>query len=84
MTYAVANGLVASGLILAGTFAAGMVVTVAAFPLLAVLLRSRLLPVMARTETWRGRIGHADFVLNYHHHPTRSNDGLTSIFGGYI
>jgi nickel/cobalt transporter (NicO) family protein len=39
MTYAVANGLFASGLILAGTFAAGMVVTVAAFPLLAVLLR---------------------------------------------
>jgi nickel/cobalt exporter len=47
MTYAVANGLVASGLILAGTFAAGMVITVAAFPLLAVLLRTRLLPVMA-------------------------------------
>jgi nickel/cobalt exporter len=57
MTYAVANGLVASGLILAGTFAAGMVISVAAFPLLAVLLRTRLLPVMARTETWRGRIG---------------------------
>jgi nickel/cobalt transporter (NicO) family protein len=57
MTYAVANGLVASGLILAGTFAAGMVIAVAAFPLLAVLLRTRLLPVMARTETQRGRIG---------------------------
>ena len=57
MTYAVANGIVASGLILAGPFAVGMVVTVAAFPLLAVLLRTRLLPVMAHTETWRGRIG---------------------------
>jgi nickel/cobalt transporter (NicO) family protein len=57
MTYAIANGLVASGLILAGTFAAGMVISVAAFPLLAVLLRTRLLPVMARTETRRGRIG---------------------------
>jgi nickel/cobalt exporter len=58
MTYAVANGLVVSGLILAGTFAAGMVVTVATFPLLAVLLRTRLLPMMTRTEIWRGRIGH--------------------------
>jgi nickel/cobalt transporter (NicO) family protein len=58
MTYAVANGLVASGLILAGTFAAGMVATVAAFPLLAVLLRTRILQVMARTETSGGRIGH--------------------------
>ena len=35
-----------------------MVIIVAAFPLLAVLLQTRLLPVMARTETWRGRIGH--------------------------
>jgi nickel/cobalt exporter len=58
MTYAVANGLVVSGLILAGTFAAGMVVTVATFPLLAVLLRTRLLPMMTLTEIWRGRIGH--------------------------
>ena len=55
MTYAVANGLV--GLLLSATFAAGMIVTVASFPLLAVLLRTRLLPVMARTEAWRGRIG---------------------------
>jgi nickel/cobalt exporter len=58
MTYAVANGLVVSGLILAGTFAAGMVITVATFPLLAVLLRTRLLPMMTLTEIWRGRIGH--------------------------
>ena len=41
MTYAVANGLLVSGLVLSGTFAAGMIVTVAAFPLLAVLLRTR-------------------------------------------
>lgn len=58
MTYAVANGVVAAGLILSGTFAAGMVVTVAAFPLLTVLLRTRLLPVMAQTEGWRQKIGH--------------------------
>jgi nickel/cobalt transporter (NicO) family protein len=58
MTYAVANGLVVSGLILSGTFGIGMVATVAIFPLLAVLFRTRLLPVMARTETVRRRIGH--------------------------
>jgi hypothetical protein len=30
----------------------------AVVPLLAVLLRTELLPVMAHTEAWRGRIGH--------------------------
>lgn len=57
MSYAVVHGLVASGLILSGAFAAGMIVTVAMFPLLAVLLRTRLMPLMAGTETLRGRIG---------------------------
>ncbi|ACB96134.1 putative nickel ABC transporter, permease protein [Beijerinckia indica subsp. indica ATCC 9039] len=58
MTYAAANGIIASGLILSGAFSAGMVVTVVACPLLAVLLRTKLLPVMARTEAWCGRVGH--------------------------
>ncbi|WP_298316988.1 sulfite exporter TauE/SafE family protein [Reyranella sp.] len=58
MTYAVANGLLVAGLILSGTFAAGMVVTVAAFPLLAVVLRTRMVPLMARTERVRERTGH--------------------------
>ena len=58
MTYAVANGLLVAGLILSETFAAGMVVTVAAFPLLAVLLRTRMVPLMARTERLRERTGH--------------------------
>jgi ABC-type nickel/cobalt efflux system permease component RcnA len=58
MTYALAHGMLASGLMLSVTFATGMVVTVAAFPMLAVLLRTGLLPVMARTETWRRAIGH--------------------------
>jgi nickel/cobalt transporter (NicO) family protein len=58
MSYAVAKNLVGAGLILSGTFALGMIVTVAAFPLLAVMLRTRLLPLMARTEAlrfWSGR-----------------------------
>ena len=58
MTYAVAHGLIVSGLILAATFAMGMIVTVAAFPLLAVLLRTWLLPMMARSEGWRSRLAH--------------------------
>ncbi|MFG1306992.1 hypothetical protein V5F34_22970 [Xanthobacter autotrophicus] len=58
MTYALANGLMVSGLILSGTFAAGMIFTVASFPLLAVLLRTRLLPLLARTETLRVRTGY--------------------------
>jgi len=58
MTYAVAHGLLVSGLVLSGTFAAGMVVTVAAFPLLAVVLRTRMVPWIARTERLRERTGH--------------------------
>ena len=57
MTYAAAHGVILAGLTLSATFAAGMMVTVATFPLLAVVLRTRLLPVMARTEAWRRRVG---------------------------
>jgi nickel/cobalt transporter (NicO) family protein len=59
MAYAAAHGMVVSGLVLAGTFAAGMVITVAAFPLLAVALRTKLVPVVAHTKGWRNGIGHA-------------------------
>jgi nickel/cobalt transporter (NicO) family protein len=58
MSYAATKNLVAAGLILSGAFAIGMIATVAAFPLLAVALRTHLLPLMARTETvrfWMGR-----------------------------
>jgi nickel/cobalt exporter len=59
MTYAAVNGLVGAGLILSGMFATGMFVTVVAFPLAAIALRTRLLPLLARTEGWRMRAGHA-------------------------
>lgn len=58
MTYAAAHGIIASGLLLSATFAAGMIVTVAVFPLLAVLFRTRLMPLMAYTQRariWTGR-----------------------------
>jgi ABC-type nickel/cobalt efflux system permease component RcnA len=54
MTYAMVHGAVGAGLILSGAFAAGMVVTVAAFPLLAVGLRTRALPAaLAFSPQWR-------------------------------
>ena len=36
-----------------------MIVTIATFLLLAVLLRTRLLPLMSWSRNWRGRIAHA-------------------------
>jgi len=57
MTYAVANGVVAGGLALSGAFALGMMTTVAAFPLIAIALRTRVVPFMAGSESWRARIG---------------------------
>ncbi|MBN9435801.1 hypothetical protein [Bosea sp. (in: a-proteobacteria)] len=57
MSYAVANGLVGAGLILSGSFASGMILTVVAFPLLAILLRSRLVSLLDRTAGWRSRVG---------------------------
>ncbi len=54
MTYAAVHGAVGAGLILSGTFAVGMIVTVAAFPLLAVGLRTRALPAaLAFSPQWR-------------------------------
>jgi nickel/cobalt transporter (NicO) family protein len=54
MTYAVVHGAVGAGLILSGAFAAGMIVTVAVFPLLAVALRTKTLPAaLALSPQWR-------------------------------
>jgi nickel/cobalt transporter (NicO) family protein len=57
MTYAVVNGFVGAGLILSGMFAAGMFVTVVSFPLAAIVLRTKLVPFLARTHSLRIRIG---------------------------
>ena len=59
MTYAVVHGVIPAGLVLSVTFAAGMIVTVASFPALAVIFRTRLLPLMTRTESLRTWTGHA-------------------------
>jgi len=44
------------GLLLSALFAAGMIVMVALFSLAAVVTRSRLVPLMARTEATRRRV----------------------------
>lgn len=56
MTYAVVHGAVKWGLLLSGLFTAGMIVMVAIFPLAAVVARTKLVPVMAQTETIRSRV----------------------------
>ena len=54
MTYALVHGAVGAGLILSATFTAGMIVAVAAFPLLAIGLRTRALPAaLAFSPRWR-------------------------------
>ncbi|MBN9448879.1 MAG: ABC transporter permease [Bosea sp.] len=57
MSYAVMNGLVGAGLLLSGAFASGMIITVVAFPLLAVLFRARLVALLDRTDGWRRHAG---------------------------
>lgn len=57
MSYAVANGLIGAGLILSGSFAAVMILTVVAFPLLAVLFRTQLMGLLNRTAGWRHQAG---------------------------
>lgn len=57
MSYAVMNGLVGAGLLLSGAFASGMILTVVAFPLLAVLFRARLVGLLDRTAGWRRHAG---------------------------
>ncbi|MEQ9331277.1 sulfite exporter TauE/SafE family protein [Thalassobaculum sp.] len=59
MSYAVVKGAVGIGLLLSAAFAAGMIATVASFPLIAVAARGRLLAALERTRGWRGRAGRA-------------------------
>jgi len=49
MTYALPNGLAEAGPVLSGAFASGMIVTVALFPIAAVLLQNRVLPLVSYT-----------------------------------
>jgi nickel/cobalt transporter (NicO) family protein len=55
MTYAALHDRILSGLILSGAFAAGMIVTVAAFPLAAIVLRERMIGWTDRATTLAAR-----------------------------
>lgn len=57
MTLAVTRGLVVQGLMMTAAFATGMIVTVAALPVLAVVLRERMVPLFVGTERLRAGIG---------------------------
>lgn len=57
MVYAVTNGAVAAGLALAASMAMGMVATIGAFAVAAVLFRERLLRYMKLTAVARERFG---------------------------
>lgn len=56
-TCALVHGALMSGLVLSGAFAAVMILTVAACPLRAVLLRTRFLSLLAHTAMLRMRAG---------------------------
>lgn len=57
MSYALARGLLAAGLAVTAAMATGMVVTIAAVAVIAVLSRERLLGFFARTEGLRATLG---------------------------
>lgn len=57
MTYAIGKGAVVAGLVLCVSFAAGMIVTVAAFPLAAILARESFASFMSRTSALQSSFG---------------------------
>src|SRR5262245_34722929 len=59
MVYATAHGIVGAGLLLTGAMALGMIATILVFVACAILLRERALRFLARTESWRARLGRA-------------------------
>ena len=64
MTYAASRGEIAFGLVLAAAIAAGMIVTVAAFPIAAIVSRTRLLWLIERTGEVRHGLGRALDVMS--------------------
>jgi ABC-type nickel/cobalt efflux system permease component RcnA len=59
MVYAAAQGIVAAGLLVTAGLALGMIVTIAAFAVAAVLLHDRVMAFAQRTEDLRRRLGQA-------------------------
>jgi nickel/cobalt transporter (NicO) family protein len=57
LTYSLAKGMIAAGLAAVGGMLAGVVTTLIAFAVTAIVARDRLLPILARTERLRWTIG---------------------------
>jgi ABC-type nickel/cobalt efflux system permease component RcnA len=59
MTYALVRGVLGLGLIVTAAMAVGMVATIGGFAMVTILARERCVLLLARTETWRSRLGKA-------------------------
>ena len=57
MSYALARGLLAAGLAVTAAMALGMIATIGGIALAAAFARDRFMGLLARTETWRHRVG---------------------------
>jgi len=57
MSYALARGLVGAGLAVTAAMALGMITTIGGIALAAALARDRFMGLLARTESWRHRVG---------------------------
>lgn len=59
MTYALTRGMLATGLAVTAAMTVGMIATIGGIAAAAVLTRNRFMGFLARTETWRYRLGRA-------------------------
>jgi len=57
MSYALARGLLGAGLAVTAAMALGMIVTIGGIALAAAFARDRFMGLLARTESWRHRMG---------------------------
>jgi nickel/cobalt transporter (NicO) family protein len=57
MSYALARGLLAAGLAVTAAMALGMIFTIGGIALAAAFARNRFIGLLARTESWRQRVG---------------------------
>jgi nickel/cobalt transporter (NicO) family protein len=59
LSYALARGVLASGLLVTAAMAVGMITTVGGVALVTTVARGRLVGLLARSESWRHRVGTA-------------------------
>jgi nickel/cobalt transporter (NicO) family protein len=57
MSYALARGLLGAGLAITAAMALGMIATIGGLALAADFARDRFMGLLARTESWRNRVG---------------------------